>query len=142
MDITEELAERIISLRIATRLPCMCEESGKALLTLKSKALFLLSKHEKLAPQEIMSKLRILKPNMAALAKELEAEGLIEKAKNIFDRRNIVYSITDAGRNYVSRRLEHIARGAAGIFDNQADYDTMIAKIDDVIGFLAFMTVV
>lgn len=140
-DIYNEIAGRIIKLRIATRQTCMCEEeSDKTLLSLRTKTLYLLSLQERVSPQEIMQALKILKPNMTTLANELEHDGLLEKARGLIDRRSISYSITEKGREYLDKRLAVLARALAGIFDERADYDNIILKIDEVLNFLAFIT--
>lgn len=140
-DVYYEIAGRIIKLRIATRQTCMCEADGdKPLLSLKTKTLYLLSKQERVSPQEIMQSLKILKPNMTTLANELETEELLEKSRGIIDRRSISYSITEKGKEYLNKRLAVLAKALVGIFDAREDYNYIISKIDEVLNFMAFIT--
>jgi len=134
-----QLVKKIIELRMATRRVCMCEEGDKALLSLKTKMLFIVSSGDRVTPQEIMSGLKILKPNLAAMSKELEDEGLILRTKSLLDRRGITYSLTPDGEKYLRERLGRIAQNLKGVYDAQEDYDKAERKIDDVLDFLSFL---
>jgi len=133
------LAKKIVELRIATRRACMCEEGDKALLSLKTKMLYVLSQSERVTPPEILSALKILKPNLTAMSKEMEAEGLITRTKTLIDRRSITYTITPDGEKYLSERLARIAESLKGVYARQEDYDGAVQKIDDILDFLSFL---
>lgn len=108
MNTKNELAINLIRLRLATRQGCMCEDGDKKLIGLKTKILFLLRDGARLTPMQIMDTLRIAKPNLTMLGNALFKEGLvIREALN--DKRNIVYSLTVRGEDYLRTRVERIA---------------------------------
>jgi len=133
------LAKKIVDLRISTRLACMCEEGDKALISLKTKMLHILSQSERITPPEIIARLKILKPNLTAMSKEMEEEGLIVRTPNLLDRRSITYTLTVEGAKYLSDRLNRITASLKGIFDAQEQYDSAERKIDEVLDFLSFL---
>jgi DNA-binding MarR family transcriptional regulator len=133
------LARKIVDLRIAARLACMCEDGDKALLSLKTKFLYVLYGKDCVSPPEIMARLRILKPNLTTLAKALERENLICRSRTLLDRRGISYSLTERGQGYLDERLARIAENLKGIYDTQMEYDAAADKISDVLDFLSFL---
>ncbi len=102
-----ELADIIIKLRLATRKACMCEgDAKKSTISLKTKVLALIEKG--LSTREILLTLMIAKTNLALITKELAVEGLIDKSKGENDRREVHYSITKSGTEYLNQRKKAI----------------------------------
>lgn len=104
-----DLAQKLIQLRLATRRVCMCEgkdKNKKSTISLKTKILFLIA--EECSPREIVSELMIAKTNLALITKDMANEGLIEKSKTSLDRREVSYSITPKGHDYLNERLRLI----------------------------------
>ena len=102
-----ELADNIIKLRLATRKVCMCEgDAKKSTISLKTKVLALIERG--LSTREILLTLMIAKTNLALLTKEMAFEGLIEKSKGESDRREVRYSITKTGTEYLNERKKAI----------------------------------
>ena len=137
MDLTA-LSKKIIELRIATRRACMCEDGDKSLISLKTKMLFVIADGG-VNPPEIMARLKVLKPNLAAMSKELEGEGLITRAKTLTDRRSITYALTPEGEKYLEIRINRIADMLKGVYGEQAAYDDAGRKIEEVLDFLSFL---
>jgi len=104
-----ELAKKLIELRLALRRACMCEDGDKALLSLKTKALFVIAGAETVSPSQLMAELKIVKPNLTVLAKELEKDELIIRTHTLIDRRAVLYGITAKGRAYLEERIARIA---------------------------------
>ena len=132
-----KLAEKIIELRLATRRVCMCEGkegAKKNTLSLKTKVLFLISKEFR--PKEIIASMKIAKTNLALLTKEMADEGLIEKLKDGLDRREVTYSITAKGQEYLDTRLSSIENELSSSIASQFQYDEALALIDTVITLL------
>lgn len=66
-------------------------------LTIKDKILILLNE-KSLSPFELIKILSIAKTNLALVCQDLIKDGLIKKEKDLIDKRNIIYSLTEAGK--------------------------------------------
>lgn len=132
---TDNLAANLIKLRLAARRACMCEDGDKKLIALKTKILFLLRGGIRLTPAEIMDELKLAKPNLTILGNGLYAEGLIIR-ESLTDRRNIVYSLTAKGEEYVSTRLERIDAALKIDKLDAKEQERLIKSIDTVIELL------
>ena len=82
-------------------------ESKKINLTLKDKFLILLNERP-LTPFNLISMLGIAKSNLTLISNSLLKENLIEKKKDEIDKRNIVYNITDKGKEKVNKIVSKI----------------------------------
>ncbi len=132
-----KLAEKILELRLATRRVCMCEGkegAKKNTLSLKTKVLFLIGKEYR--PKEIISAMKIAKTNLALLTKEMANEGLIEKLKDGLDRREVTYSITQKGRDYLCSRLSSIENDLVSSFATEYQYNEAMELISTVVTIL------
>ena len=137
----DKIADKIIELRIATRRAAMCENSGgsnKNTLSLKSKFLFCL-RDKKQSPYELMNSLQMGKTNLAILAKSMLGEGLIEKLAGGTDRRHIEFRITEAGREYLQKRLDTIEQAFKNILTDESEYSRAVEDIDTVLRLLSFL---
>ncbi len=97
----------------------MCDGDGtnrKSTLSLKTKLLFLIERG--LSSRELLSALAIAKANLAALTKELAADGLVEKTRDSRDRREKRYALTAEGERVLAEKKkiieENFAEAAAG----------------------------
>lgn len=136
-----ELAQKIVELRIALRRICMCENGDKQLLNLKTKALFVIAQSDKVSPSQLMSTLKIVKPNLTALAKELEKEELIIRSHTLMDRRAILYSVTPKGRAYLDERMRRIGEVVSTAIETPKDAERIALNIDDLLSFLSFVSI-
>lgn len=66
-------------------------------LTIKDKILILLNEKPH-SPFELIKILSVAKTNLALICQDLIKDGLIRKEKDLIDKRNIIYSLTDVGR--------------------------------------------
>ena len=137
----KEIARKIVELRIALRRVCMCEDGDKALLSLKTKALFIISQSDRVSPSQLMNSLKIAKPNLTALAKELEKEELIMRSHTLIDRRTILYSITGKGRAYLEERIDRISALIGTAIETPKDADRISLSIDEILRFLSFVSI-
>ncbi len=134
------LSEKLVELRIATRGATMCESlSGKPknTLSLKTKILFLL-KDRSLPPIDIITTLHLAKTNLALLTSEMAREKLITKDKPQYDKRVIVYSITDLGREYLNARLSAIENTLNKAFDGE-EYAKAYETLSDAVNILSYI---
>lgn len=110
----------------------MCEGNDRAkknTLSLKTKALFLISRG--CSPKEIIASLCIAKTNLAILTNEMALGGLIVKSKGTLDRREVNYTLTDAGEEYLRERMFVIEEKIKPAFPTEDAYEEaekLIAK--------------
>ena len=120
--------KNIISL--ITRLQSLCEgfdETNKsAVITSKVKILIELSKAESVAPNILKHRVGLAKSNITLLCGKMIEEGLILKAKDSFDTREIFYSITEKGNKYLEDFLNKTKKN----FESQLAYKNNIKQVD------------
>ena len=118
--------KNIISL--IARLQNLCEgfdETNKsAVITSKIKILLELSKSEKVSPNQLKQKVGLAKSNITILCGKLISDGLMTKTRDTFDTREIYYSITDTGTEY----LEKFLRKAKKNFESELAYKNNIKQ--------------
>jgi len=134
MNQAEQLATKLIELRLALRRACMCEDGDKALLSLKTKTLFVIAKSETVSPTQLMNELKVVKPNLTIIAKDLEREGLIIRTHTLIDRRAVLYGITAKGRAYLAERIGRIGEGLA--LPSEQSAERALLSMDEVLRFL------
>ncbi len=94
------------------------------------KVLYFIDEYKNVSPQILISKLGIVKSNLALLTKKMIESGLIESLHDNVDRRTITYRITSKGKAMLNAYLEKLDR----IFkDNDANLD---ASLDTILKFL------
>lgn len=135
------ISEKIVQLRLATRRACMCENTAggvKNTITLKSKMLFLL-RDSSASPAELMSALGMGKTNLAILARDMITENLIERKVDAVDRRHIEYIITDKGKEHIQVRLQAIEKGFKNVLTTTEEYNKATSDIDKILELLSFL---
>ncbi len=100
------LAEQILSLNLTTRKICKNCESG-AVISQKMRLLYLV-RNEVLSPKDLVGELSIAKPNLTILARNMIAEGLIEKMRVEHDMRAVHYKITEKGKAELNRMIAEL----------------------------------
>lgn len=94
------------------------------------KVLYFIDEYKNVSPQILISKLGIVKSNLALLTKKMIESGLIESLHDNVDRRTITYRITSKGKAMLNAYLEKLDR----IFkDNDPSLD---ASLDTILKFL------
>lgn len=132
------IGEKLIELRIATRYACSIDGSNGAAVTLKTKLLYLLSQKPR-TPLELMSRLCMVKSNLAILCNKAVKGELITKEKLDSDRRVVCYRLTPKGRDELNKTLNVIENEFKRILKSQQEYNESIDKIDAVIHLLSFL---
>ena len=74
------------------------------------KVLYFIDEYQSVTPQLLISKLGIVKSNLALLTTSLIKDGLIVSSKSLADKRAIVYSITAKGKQILDDHLASISR--------------------------------
>ena len=97
------LAEQILSINMTTRKLCKNCDNG-IVISQKMRLLYLV-RNDVLSPRELVGELSIAKPNLTILARNMIAEGLIEKMRVERDMRSVHYKITEKGLNELNRMI-------------------------------------
>lgn len=135
------IAEKLIELKILLRRACICESgegNRKSTLSLRTKLLFLLKDRPRKAG-ELIGLLAVAKPNATALTNTLARDGLLTKKHCTGDRREVMLTLTDKGREYLAERFGTIEGGFKNILTEEDEYNKAEANIDEVIRLLSFL---
>ncbi|MBD5131530.1 MAG: hypothetical protein HDT28_02905 [Clostridiales bacterium] len=100
------LAEQILAINATTRKLCKNCDNG-AIISQKMRLLYLV-RNEVLSPKELVNELCIAKPNLTILARNMIAEGLIEKMRVERDMRSVHYKITDKGAEELNKMIAEL----------------------------------
>lgn len=100
------LAEQILSLNLTTRKLCKNCDNG-VIISQKMRLLYLV-RQDVLSPRELVGELSIAKPNLTILARNMIAEGLIEKMRVERDMRSVHYKITEKGTEELNRMIKEL----------------------------------
>lgn len=129
------LAEQILAINATTRKLCKNCDNG-AIISQKMRLLYLV-RNEILSPKELVNELCIAKPNLTILARNMIAEGLIEKMRVERDMRSVHYKITDRGISELNRMIAELDESVAkqlGLNDKEAQKGEK--KLETAINFL------
>lgn len=105
------LAEQILSINMTTRKLCKNCDNG-IVISQKMRLLYLV-RNDVLSPRELVGELSIAKPNLTILARNMIAEGLIEKMRVERDMRSVHYKITEKGINELNRMIADLDESVA-----------------------------
>lgn len=112
-----DFAKKLLELQALSQ--SLCEQSNSVTTNLKLRLLFLIDKLVYATPAVLMSKLSLVKSNLALICKQLINEELIEAKKKSGDKRSIVYFITPNGKKVLEEALEAISKNFR---DDEIDY--------------------
>ncbi len=105
------LAEQILALNLATRKLCKNCDNG-AVISQKMRLLYLV-RNDIMSPRDLVGELSIAKPNLTILARNMIAEGLLEKMRVERDMRSVHYKITEKGAAELDRMIAELDRSVA-----------------------------
>lgn len=129
------LAEQILSLNLTTRKLCKNCDNG-AIITQKMRLLYLV-RNEVLSPRELVGELSIAKPNLTILARNMIAEGLIEKMRVERDMRSVHYRITEKGVQELNRMIAELDESIAKQLQlNEKEVQKGEKKLEAALNFL------
>ena len=136
-----DLAEKVIELRLASRRACMCENQDnnkKSTLSLRTKVMYLIRKG--FSPKEISLKLCIAKANLALITSALAKDGLIVKSHKSKDKREISFDLTAKGDRALDECLETIAQAFKNVLTGTKEKNDAIKKIDEVLEIFSYLS--
>lgn len=129
------LAEQIFTINVSTRKLCKNCDNG-AIISQKMRLLYLV-RNEVLSPKELVNELCIAKPNLTILARNMIAEGLIEKMRVERDMRSVHYKITDKGTAELNRMIAELDESIAKQLQlNEKEVQKGEKKLEAAINFL------
>ena len=100
------LAEQILAINVTTRKLCKNCDNG-VIISQKMRFLYLV-RNDVLSPKDLVNILCIAKPNLTILARNMIAEGLIEKQRVEQDMRSVHYKITEKGSKELDRMIAEL----------------------------------
>lgn len=119
--------KNIVSL--ITRLQNLCEgfnDTNKNVkLSINTKILLEISKRKEITPSELKTKVGLAKSNLANFCQELRKKNLIEKKKDTFDSREILFSITPLGVQELDNTLKKMQTN----FETELAYKNNLSSI-------------
>lgn len=101
-------ARKILEIKCLSQ--TLCQNGNAENTNNQLKVLYFIDEYQSVTPQLLISKLGIVKSNLALLTKSLIKEELISSTKSLADKRAIVYSITPKGKQILDEHLSSIAR--------------------------------
>ena len=114
---------------LSSRLQNLCEgfdETNKsALITSKIKILLEISQKDVITPNLLKHKVGLAKSNVTIICNQLIKDDLISKTKDTFDSREILYSITKNGKEYLNKFLKQAQKN----FENEIEYKNSTKQI-------------
>ena len=137
-NIMNSISEKLIELRIATRYACNSDNRKGGTVSLRTKLLYLLSLRPH-TPTELMTKLCMVKSNLAILCNKAAESGLISKQKTSADKRVIAYEITPKGKDELNDTLNSLENEFKRILTSEKEYNESIGNIDAVLNLLSFL---
>ena len=129
------LAEQILSINMTTRKLCKNCDNG-IVISQKMRLLYLV-RNDVLSPRELVGELSIAKPNLTILARNMIAEGLIEKMRVERDMSSVHYKITEKGLNELNRMIANLDESVAKQLNlNEKELQKGEKKLEAAIAFL------
>lgn len=129
------LAEQVLSINLTTRKLCKNCDNG-TVITQKMRLLYLV-RNDVLSPRELVGELCIAKPNLTILARNMIAEGLIEKMRVERDMRSVHYKITEKGAAELNRLIAELDESLAKQLQlNEKEAQKGEKKLEAALSFL------
>lgn len=97
-------------------------------LTIKDKLLVFLNE-KPCTPYELINKLGLAKSNLALITASMIKDKLIVKEQESFDKRNIIYTITEKGREYIKEVIKIVDNN----INKQLRYTKNAEKINELV---------
>ena len=101
-------ARKILEIKCLSQ--TLCQNGNVENTNNQLKVLYFIDEYQSVTPQLLISKLGIVKSNLALLTKSLIKDELIVSSKSLADKRAIVYSITEKGKQILDEHLSSISR--------------------------------
>ena len=115
----------------------LCKNCDNGIVISQKMRLLYLVRNDVLSPRELVGELSIAKPNLTILARNMIAEGLIEKMRVERDMRSVHYKITEKGLNELNRMIANLDEAVAKQLNlNEKELQKGEKKLEAAIAFL------
>ena len=115
----------------------LCKNCDNGIVISQKMLLLYLVRNDVLSPRELVGELSIAKPNLTILARNMIAEGLIEKMRVERDMRSVHYKITEKGLNELNRMIANLDESVAKQLNlNEKELQKGEKKLEAAIAFL------
>lgn len=101
-------ARKLLEVKTLSQTVCNITKNEATNNTLK--VLYFVDEYVSVSPQILISKLGIVKSNLALLTRKMINDGLIESKHSLNDKRAITYSITPKGKQMLTSYLEKLEK--------------------------------
>ncbi len=99
-------ARKILEIKALSQTICNISKNDATNNVLK--VLYFVDEYQSVSPQILVSKLGIVKSNLALLTKKMIADGLIYSQKSLSDGRAITYQIAPKGKQMLNEYLDSL----------------------------------
>ena len=99
-------ARKILEIKSLSQTICNISKNDATNNVLK--VLYFVDEYQTISPQVLVSKLGIVKSNLALLTKNMIKDGLIYSQKSLTDGRAIMYGITPKGKRMLDEYLDNL----------------------------------
>ena len=115
----------------------LCKNCDNGIVISQKMRLLYLVRNDVLSPRELVGELSIAKPNLTILARNMIAEGLIEKMRVERDMRSVHYKFTEKGLNELNRMIANLDESVAKQLNlNEKELQKGEKKLEAAIAFL------
>ena len=104
-------------------------------LTIKDKILIFLYEKPQ-SPYNLIKLLSIAKTNLALICKALIKENLIQKQRDEVDRRNIVYNITEKGKEKAEKLISEIEKVTSNKMEYKNNFEEINKNMEELLTLL------
>lgn len=104
-------------------------------LTIKDKILIFLYEKPQ-SPYNLIKLLSIAKTNLALICKALIKENLIQKQRDEVDRRNIVYNITEKGKEKAEKLISEIEKATNNKMEYKNNFEEINKNMEELLTLL------
>ena len=101
-------AKSIIELKLVSDRIAEGTGFGAGVFTVKYQILYLISAKGQTSPQDLILELNMAKSNLALIAKKMISEGLIVRTKEVGNKKQIYYIITEKGQKELDIKMRAI----------------------------------
>ena len=104
-------------------------------LTIKDKILIFLYEKPQ-SPYNLIKLLSIAKTNLALICKALIKDNLIQKQRDEVDRRNIVYNITEKGKEKAEKLISEIEKATSNKMEYKNNFEEINKNMEELLTLL------
>ncbi len=128
-------ANSIVWLKLLTDRICEGKNKKNGLFLVSYQVLFVLNENERVSPKELVLSLGLAKSNLAIIAKKMMKDGLIERTKDLQNRKEIYYNITLKGKEVLMAKLAQIENSCT---ESEKKETSLLQKVVQILKGIKF----